>query len=511
MVKIIDYFTFFAPTGKEMLELRIKMLNDYVDQFIICESNKTQSGLPIEYELESVLEELGLMSDKIRIIKLHIPNDEDLQSNEIDAMNCYESNSTNKNSILSRTRERMQKDALLSVIDEYDNDTVFIHSDIDEIIKPEAIHYVADVARKNKGVVLRIPLVYLEGRADLRVYMKDTDTPKEWTGMFVATRRHLKIATPTQIRSNARNPLSIVFLTEGGNRLEDLGWHFSWMGDSKKRKIKSVSFTHYDDTFISVSHKFNSKEMEEFQENVEIKEGSIPPSGDTNGILKKYPIENLPSQIFESERIRNFLLPKTIEEMNINELTLLYSTDTENPEYNYRLALSFFEKGHTPSAQNFFLRAAELTDDNDLIYRSLLYCAMCLHIQKERPHSVKGFLLHAISISPERPEAWYQYIKFFRENNDWQECLSFSVSCLANCNFNLPLLDWTDYRGKWSFVIFKLVCSYQAGRFEETKKSVIELVVNHWNDLSEEEKTITKEHMQNLKMVPDWISKIINC
>jgi len=48
MKKIIDFFPYFDPTGKEILELRINMLKDYVDEFIICESNKTQSGIPKE-------------------------------------------------------------------------------------------------------------------------------------------------------------------------------------------------------------------------------------------------------------------------------------------------------------------------------------------------------------------------------------------------------------------------------------------------------------------------------
>ena len=34
MKKIIDFFPYFDPTGKEILELRINMLKDYVDEFI---------------------------------------------------------------------------------------------------------------------------------------------------------------------------------------------------------------------------------------------------------------------------------------------------------------------------------------------------------------------------------------------------------------------------------------------------------------------------------------------
>jgi hypothetical protein len=309
--KIVDYFPFFAPTGKEMLELRVAILNDYVDEFIICESNRTQSGVPIEYELENIIDELKLPKDKIRIIKLNIPDDENLEVQEIDHHNCYDGNSSNINSLRARARERMQKDALLSVLDDYSDDTVFIHSDSDEIVKPDCIDYISSVVRSDLEVVIRIPIVHLEGRADLRVYMEDTNQPKEWTGMFFATKIHLQKATPTQIRSNVFNPLPINFLTENGQILQDLGWHFSWMGSSDIRKAKCKAFTHYDDEFdYLVTSKYKNDDTAIFQNNLIVAENQTPPSGIKNTILKKYQIENLPKEVFKSEAIKNFLLPE---------------------------------------------------------------------------------------------------------------------------------------------------------------------------------------------------------
>lgn len=309
--RIVDYFTFFAPTGKEMLKLRINMLKEYVDEFVICESNKTQSGNSIQYELRGILKELNLSENNIRIIELDIPDDEKLDIQEIDKYNCYDNNSHNLNSVRARVRDRMQKDALLSVISDYSDDTVFIHSDIDEIISPNIIDYISNSAKNYSDVVIRVPLVHLEGRADMRVYNKDSNQPKEWTGMFVTTKKHLERATPTQIRSNVFNPYPIVFLTENGKTLEDLGWHFSWMGSSDIRKAKCKAFTHYDDEFdYLVTSKYKNDDTVIFQNNLIVAENQTPPSGIKNTILKKYPIENLPKEIFESSTIKNFLLPE---------------------------------------------------------------------------------------------------------------------------------------------------------------------------------------------------------
>ena len=311
MYKIVDFFTYFNPTGKEILELRYNIMKDYVDEFVICESNKTQSGKPIEYGLRKTLEELNIPQDKIRIIDLKIPDDDYLVVTDVDRINCYEGNYENINSLNARVRERMQKDSLLKIIDEYDEDTIFIHSDIDEIIKPKSLSWIIPIVKNSAEYLIKIPLVHLEGRADLRVFYRDSGSPKEWTGMFICTKEHLKRATPTQLRSNAENPYPIGCLMEGNEKIEDLGWHFCWMGSSEKRVIKSQAFTHYDDTFSFLKDKkYNSDGNRKFLEDIQLKEGSISPSGEINTILKDYPHDELPEEIFNIPRVKNFLLPE---------------------------------------------------------------------------------------------------------------------------------------------------------------------------------------------------------
>jgi len=309
--KVVDFFPFFAPTGKEMLELRYNILKDYVDEFVVCESNRTISGVPIEYELRKILDELEIPKEKFRIIDLDIPEDGQLTIKEIDKINCYEGNYNNLNSVRARVRERMQKDSLLQVIDDYSDDTIFIHSDSDEIINPKNLEWIIPIV-KNIGddKVLKIPLVHLEGKADLRVYLKDSDTPKPWcNSMILCKKQHFKKATPTQIRSNVYNPLEIVRLTQGTEVIQDLGWHFSWMGPAKNRVLKSKYFTHYDDKFdFLVSGKYGSEETKKFQEELVLKEGSMTPSCEENTILKNYSHEFLPKEVFDLPRVKNYLL-----------------------------------------------------------------------------------------------------------------------------------------------------------------------------------------------------------
>jgi beta-1,4-mannosyl-glycoprotein beta-1,4-N-acetylglucosaminyltransferase len=326
--QIIDFFPYFDQTGQELLELRINILKNYVDKFIICESDKTHSGLPIEYSLEKRIYELGLPREKIDIIKLSIPKEEDLPVELIDVFNCYENNK-NHQSIRARTRERLQKDSILQVIDQFTDDTLFIISDSDEIINPKYLDWLSSSVLNNPGFIIKIPLVHLEGKANLRVY-KTNGNPKSWDGgMFMCTKVHLKRATPTQIRSNVDNPFTISYLQQDNVRVEDMGWHFSWMGGIEKRNIKRKSFTHYNDSFSFIKgNKYNGNEMEKLHKQ-EPQIGSISPSGEVDTILKEYDINLLPAEILELPRVKQYLLPEKTES-SILEIEYLNACDTKS-------------------------------------------------------------------------------------------------------------------------------------------------------------------------------------
>jgi len=310
-IKTVDYFTFYAPTMKEVLRLRLHMLKDYVDEFVITECNKTHSGEATEYKLESVLREIGCDHLNIRIIKVDIPEAENLVIEDIDRVNASY-NIDNINTLKAKVRERMGIDSLVSVLDSYNDDTIFIISDADEIIKPQAIEFMSSIVKQNQNCIIRIPMVLLEGRADYRVYNRDTDTPAEWTGAVITTRQHLRRATPAQMRTNVNNPFPVNYVTQNNQMIQDLGWHFSSMGGRDVVKHKYKTFVHYDDTFTtsSVNGKVASVKKMDYIDNVLIEEGSMGVSAEKNRILKKYPIEDLPRAIFELPTVEKYFFPE---------------------------------------------------------------------------------------------------------------------------------------------------------------------------------------------------------
>ena len=61
---IVDCFPYFAPYGEELLKLRVNLLKDVVDKFIIVESNKTHSGKPVQRKFLDVALKQGLPKNK---------------------------------------------------------------------------------------------------------------------------------------------------------------------------------------------------------------------------------------------------------------------------------------------------------------------------------------------------------------------------------------------------------------------------------------------------------------
>jgi hypothetical protein len=312
--KIIDCFPYFDPIDKEKLELRINILKDHVDHFVVCEANRKHNGEAIPFLCQTTIKKLGLPKEKITVIEVDIPSEDGLMLLDLDQRNSHFGNDQNINSVRARARERLQRDSLLDIIGNYTDDTVFICSDSDEIIDPKYINWFSDMVLANPNCLLKVPLVHLHGRADLRVHHEDTGNTMTWDwAMNLCTKQQLLTATPTQLRATVDIPYQVVYASINNQKVEDAGWHFSWMGTSQDRNIKRTSFIHYDDKFDFVKGGgYNNNETKD----LDPYEGQISPSGEFNTVLKKYPVDKLPKELFNLPRVKQFFLPghKTIAE-----------------------------------------------------------------------------------------------------------------------------------------------------------------------------------------------------
>lgn len=271
---IIDCFPYFNE--RELLELRLSLLYDHVDMFVITEGDHTFKGMPKELTCKDVLSEIGFLKPKVKVVTVTMPN-------YIQEPNPW-------------VRERMQRDIAAGFIG--NGDVAYI-GDCDEIIDPKYIKYYASVAQENPMGILRVPLAYLCSRGDLRVHYPDGES-RPWRAPFMCLKNHISRYSLSQIReSYALGLNNLVYkdiYTYDNGILEDAGWHFSWMGDKHRLKIKDESHAHWNEVKL--------------QDNFVPKDGSTDPLGREDHILKNYDVKNLPSRVFEIPRVKDFLFPK---------------------------------------------------------------------------------------------------------------------------------------------------------------------------------------------------------
>ena len=267
---LLDCFPYFNE--KELLELRIRTLEDHVDGFLITDANKTHRGEDKPFTCLDTIRELGLPEDKIQILHVELPTYEEAPDPWV--------------------RERGQRDALSVGLFMTPDDAFFICSDCDEITNPDKLEEIKETVLENKDKVVRMSMSMHYGRAD-RQLISPKGEKFDWRCGTASTVGQLRdFGTLSSLRASTNN----VYV---GDR--DAGWHLSWMGDADKRKTKLRSIAEY--------YIWDKPEVQEKCENFVPEEGNTDMLGREDHLITTYPVSDLPEPTLRIERVRNYLLP----------------------------------------------------------------------------------------------------------------------------------------------------------------------------------------------------------
>jgi len=199
-MKIVDITTFNNQI--ELLDLRIKILEDVVDIFYIIEATKTHQG--------NFKEILGnrYSHPKLKVITIDFPEHLDTWG-----------------------RERYQRNYTVC-LDSYDSDSMVITSDLDEIPNPEAIvwlkeHFETDV-------------VYGLEQQMHQYYLNVENTTEHWIGTKICGVELYNYIGAENLRMNRHRSHQTT--------LQDAGWHWSYLGGEKavQQKIKDYAHSEFN-------------------------------------------------------------------------------------------------------------------------------------------------------------------------------------------------------------------------------------------------------------------------
>lgn len=297
MSKVYDCFLY--SYNPDVLEIRLNVLNDVVDRFVIVESPYNWHGMfkGLTFAQPENLKRFEKFLHKIEYISVfdmpkyeHLPLD-----GEEDAALRLET--FNRNAI-----SRGLKDAT-------DEDTVII-SDFDEIPNPEIIQNI-----KNSNSKSLVALTMLNFSFKLNSLILGAG--RWWTNSVVVPGSCVKNHSISDIRWGIRDAV-VANKTSFANSEIDLvhyaGWHFTWIGDKKFINEKLDGYRH---------NQFRSKEgRESLVEELRLREESAYIQGAENITHNiNVPIDSFfPQYLVNNQDRYGHLISKAVVEQSGNEL-----------------------------------------------------------------------------------------------------------------------------------------------------------------------------------------------
>jgi len=192
---------------------------------------------------------------------------------------------------------------------------------------------------------------------------------------------------------------------------------------------------------------------------------------------------------------------------NLQKKLEKYIFDTRNPEKNFWLGYEYEKQNQYAAALSYYLRCAELSNDENLTYECLLKSWWCFKLTGRRPLLEYGQLLEAISHSPHRPEAYYYMCQWFDNNGECKHfdtdelyirskdevmamCYSYSCIGIMNISNDKPFLTKWDYPGIIGLLFYKGYSSWHRGKIKMSEDIFIDLYDNYplsdyWKELVE--------------------------
>lgn len=218
-MKIFDVFLFCYEL--DLLEIRLNLLDPYVDYFVISESKQTHSGLEKDLYFQSNKNKFEKFNHKIIHNIIDSPTTEDLSI----VSNLYD---------ISHNRyyqqDAYEKDSIKKILEKHcQDDDVIIWSDLDEVPNPDVIESINSFYKDNQVYNFAQEncqgyLNWVETTGTLYSQTKDFDydTIPKWIGTKMCSYKILKKYTMTQMRRELSH--------ENNSRIYPGGWHWSTVG-----------------------------------------------------------------------------------------------------------------------------------------------------------------------------------------------------------------------------------------------------------------------------------------
>ena len=233
-MKIFDCFMFYDE--ELLLDIRMNILDKFVDYFVIVESKFFHNGK--ERELKFDINKYSKFKKKI----IYIIQDKQPQGIKLIEPSDDEGTKSFKMIYNAHLREHYQRNFIENGLNNSEEDDIILISDVDEIPNLENVN-IRNI--KNKLILFEQDIFYYK----LNRYLPNF----KWYGTKACKKRYLK--SPQWLREIKNKDYSFIRIDTFFSKLKYIdkyyvrngGWHFSNLKNSKDIETKLKSYLHHRD------------------------------------------------------------------------------------------------------------------------------------------------------------------------------------------------------------------------------------------------------------------------
>ena len=250
---IIDCFPFFNEL--DLLDIRLKLLDDIVDKVILIESTRTFTLTKKRLFYNENKNRYSKYKNKITHI---IVDDSPALLNKFFV---HKPKSIfwllkNKKSIFLNAHDIdfYQKNQVSKGLKNCDENDILILSDLDEIPNPSIFKDLENLKKGRNALELDLYCYFLNGK----VFDKESKTNIKWTGPSITKFKYFRSFHDERhgARNSFKNNKKLQF-----KKIQNAGWHFTYLGGLKSLNLKIKSTAHTELNTRSINTQSNLKNL----------------------------------------------------------------------------------------------------------------------------------------------------------------------------------------------------------------------------------------------------------
>jgi len=220
--QVYDCFSFFAEYELDLLEMRLNILDKYVDKFVITEAREAHSGKKKDPIQPHKMDRFKKFKDKIiyQLIDSFPP---------LSTFECH----------------RYQVNYAHTITNNLHEDILIMSGDIDEIPNPLLLAENLELANQGKLIVFEQKMCYYYLNMQTEDLHSAAGETENWFGTRLCKNKIL-------LKSVTIDDLRLSLTTRYGLIVKNGGWHFSHQGGLEGiiKKIESSAHQEFNNSFI---------------------------------------------------------------------------------------------------------------------------------------------------------------------------------------------------------------------------------------------------------------------